>query len=181
MSANAEIIAELRRVLNERDEAREQLDLTKRELGRWVDRETKAARELDEARERNTDLRKMLEQVTRERDLSLFAWESAGMTGRDAQSAMLELARQLEEARAIVGSCWLTYSEGERDKARAWAHQCERERDEARAEAKELREVLTLAGERLKACSYELTEFSYQEMASVLFDLPCNTEEPTDG
>ena len=50
MSANAEIIAELRRVLNERDEAREQLDLTKRELGRWVDRETKAARERDEAR-----------------------------------------------------------------------------------------------------------------------------------
>ena len=44
-----------------------------------------------------------------------------------------------------------------------------------------LREVFTLAGERLKACSYELTEFSYQEMASVLFDLPCNTEEPTDG
>jgi hypothetical protein len=56
-----------------------------------------------------------------------------------------------------------------------------RERDEARAEVKELREVLTLAGERLKACSYGLTEFSYQEMASVLFDLPCNTEEPTDG
>jgi hypothetical protein len=50
MSANAEIIAELRRVLNERDEARKQLDLTKRELGRWVDRETKAVRERDEAR-----------------------------------------------------------------------------------------------------------------------------------
>ena len=50
MSANAEIIAELRRVLNERDQAREQLDLTKRELGRWVDRETKAVRERDEAR-----------------------------------------------------------------------------------------------------------------------------------
>ena len=50
MSANAEIIAELRRVLNERDEAREQLDLTKRELGRWVDREAKAVRERDEAR-----------------------------------------------------------------------------------------------------------------------------------
>jgi len=49
MSAK-EIIAELRRVLNERDEAREQLDLTKRELGRWVDRETKAVRERDEAR-----------------------------------------------------------------------------------------------------------------------------------
>ena len=50
MNAHAEIIAELRRVLNERDEAREQLDLTKRELGRWVDREAKAVRERDEAR-----------------------------------------------------------------------------------------------------------------------------------
>jgi chromosome segregation ATPase len=78
------------------------------------------------------ELEAELETVTRERDLSLFAWESAGMQGRDAKSAMLELARQLEEARAIVGSCWLTYSEGERDKARAWAHKCERERDEAR-------------------------------------------------
>lgn len=45
-----------------------------------------------------------------------------------------------------------------------------KERDEARAEVARLRELL--------ACSYELTEFSYQEMASVLFDLPCNTEEP---
>ena len=48
----------------------------------------------------------------------------------------------------------------------------ERERDEARAEARELREVLKTAGDRLRACSYELTEHSYQEMASVLFDLP---------
>ena len=56
MSANAEIIAELRRVLNERDEAREQLDLTKRELGRWVDRETKAARERDDAVRRITEV-----------------------------------------------------------------------------------------------------------------------------
>lgn len=63
---------------------------------------------------------------------------------------------------------------------RDWKDAC-RERDEALAEAKELREVLTLAGERLKACSYGLTEFAYQEMASVLFDLPCNTEEPTNG
>ena len=47
-----------------------------------------------------------------------------------------------------------------------------RERDEARAEARELREVLKTAGDRLRACSYELTEHSYQEMASVLFDLP---------
>ena len=49
------------------------------------------------------ELEAELETVTRERDLSLSAWESAGMTGRTAQSAMLELARQLEEARAEVG------------------------------------------------------------------------------
>lgn len=61
MSAHAEIIAELRRVLNERDEAREQLDLTKRELGRWVDREAKAVRERDEARAEVERLRKALE------------------------------------------------------------------------------------------------------------------------
>jgi hypothetical protein len=48
------------------------------------------------------ELEAKLEVVTRERDLSLAAWESAGMTGRNAQSAMLELARQLEEARAEV-------------------------------------------------------------------------------
>ena len=54
--------------------------------------------------------------------------------------ALLEVAtRERDEARAIVGSCWLTYSEGERDKARAWAHKCERERDEARAEVDRLK------------------------------------------
>jgi len=41
------------------------------------------------------ELEAELETVTRERDLSLAAWESAGMTGRTAQSAMLELARWL--------------------------------------------------------------------------------------
>ena len=59
------------------------------------------------------ELEALLEAVTRERDLSLFAWESAGMQGRDAQSAMLELARQLEEARAEVAA--LTTALDERD------------------------------------------------------------------
>jgi hypothetical protein len=63
----------------------------------------------------------------------------------------------------------------------ARVRELEAERDQARAEEKELRETLNVAGERLKACSYELTEFSYQEMASVLLDLPSNTEEPTNG
>ena len=53
-----------------------------------------------------------------------------------------------------------------------------KERDEARAEAKELREILETAGQRLKACGYELTEFSYQELASVLLDLPSREGEP---
>lgn len=49
-----------------------------------------------------------------------------------------------------------------------------RERDEARAEAAQLRKVLEAAGDRLRACGYELTEHSYQEMASVIFDLPAS-------
>jgi chromosome segregation ATPase len=48
------------------------------------------------------ELEAELETVKLERDLSLSAWEAAGMTGRTAQSAMLELSRQLEEARAEV-------------------------------------------------------------------------------
>ena len=93
-----------------------------------------------------------------------------------AQAFIRTLVEQRDEARDTIVA--LTTAGAEKDLEIATLT---RERDEARAEAKELREVLTLAGERLKACSYELTEFSYQEMASVLFDLPCNTEEPTNG
>ena len=129
------------------------------------------------------ELEAELETVTRERDLALFAWEAAGMTGRTAQSAMLELARQLEEARAEIAILTAALDERDLESERGLEQydRLVRERDEARDEAKELRGILHVAGERLKACSYELTEFSYQEMASVLFDLPCNTEEPTDG
>jgi chromosome segregation ATPase len=79
------------------------------------------------------ELEAELETVTRERDRSLFAWESAGMTGRTAQSAMLELTRQLEEACEMV----------ELQNARLDQHhgaeiRMERERDEARAEAERL-------------------------------------------
>jgi len=62
----------------------------------------------------------------------------------EALAALVEgYRRERDEARAIVGSCWLTYSEGERDKARAWAHQCERERDAARAEVSMLEDRLS--------------------------------------
>lgn len=58
----------LEKVTKERDMAIEQHRLSQHEVARWVDRETKAVRERDEAHERKTDLRTMLEQVTRERD-----------------------------------------------------------------------------------------------------------------
>jgi uncharacterized coiled-coil DUF342 family protein len=59
------------------------------------------------------ELEAELETVTRERDLSLSAWESAGMTGCTAQSAMLELTRQLEEARETIVA--LTTAKAEAD------------------------------------------------------------------
>ena len=68
-------------------------------------------------------------------------------------------------------------AKGVADLAQA-AEALRQERDEARAEAKELREILETAGQRLKACGYELTEFSYQELASVLLDLPSREGEP---
>jgi len=114
------------------------------------------------------ELEAMLETVTRERDLSLFAWEAAGMQGRTAQSAMLELARQLEEACEMVElqNARLDQHHGaeirmerERDEHREkrgmYAAECvslrarlvdaQRERDEARAEVERLtRESATL-------------------------------------
>jgi len=128
------------------------------------------------------ELEAELETVTRERDLSLSAWESAGMTGRTAQSAMLELTRQLEEARAEAGrlresvekscdnygldphSClrWeLKRAERQRDEARASVKVLQRaadnrgkERDEARAEV-----------ERLQQCWQEASDARSTEMA----------------
>lgn len=48
---------------------------------------------------------------------------------------------------------------------------------EARAEATQLRDTLRVAGNRLRSCGEQLTEFCYQEMASVLLDLP--VEQPS--
>ena len=81
------------------------------------------------------------ESAMRERDLSLSAWESAGMSGRDAQSAMLELARQLEEAQERI-ELLTELRDEERDLNEHFhqeiqakhtaAEQAKRERDEAR-------------------------------------------------
>lgn len=93
MSANAEIIAELRRVLNERDEAREQLDLTKRELGRWVDRETKAVRERDEWRDKFLALNQTAGELC---NACGWAFRIPG------ESCRCEVVKERDEARAEV-------------------------------------------------------------------------------
>jgi len=86
------------------------------------------------------ELEARLETVTRERDLSLSAWESAGMQGRTAQSAMLELARQLEEARAEVERLRERVTEHQRTFEAGWSVLRE-QRDEAR---RVLSEILAL-------------------------------------
>lgn len=117
MNANAEIIAELRRVLNERDEAREQLDLTKRELGRWVDREAKALRARDELMEQRA---RMAEQIaTLDRNAEMFFAEAC------------EARRKLAEKHSECPDCAMWAERSARwhdDMQRA-----ERERDEALA------------------------------------------------
>lgn len=80
----------LEKVTKERDMAIEQHRLSQHEVARWVDRETKAARERDEAR---ADLAR-----------SVAAWESAGMQGRTAHDAMLALAKERDEARAELAA-----------------------------------------------------------------------------
>ena len=87
------------------------------------------------------ELEARLETVTRERDLSLSAWEAAGMQGRTAQKAMLKLTRQLEEAQERIEL--LTELREEERSLNAHFHneiqakhtaaeQAKRERDEAR-------------------------------------------------
>ena len=103
MGANQEIIAELRRVLNERDEAREQLYLTKAELGRWVDREAKAVRERDEARAEVERLREMAHDFEAMRDDR----DSAYRRGAEAMRARCE--ETARHACSVIGKLEHTY------------------------------------------------------------------------
>ena len=64
-------------------------------------------------RARIAELAQAAESAMRERDMSLAAWEAAGMQGRTAQSAMLELARQLDESRETIVA--LTTAKAEAD------------------------------------------------------------------
>lgn len=173
MSANAEIIAELRRVLNERDEAREQLDLTKRELGRWVDRETKAVRERDQARDKYEALAVLVDGYRRERD--------EAREERDLARERFENAVQSATRYAVERDEWrdkflaLNQTAGELCNACGWAFKipgescrCEvvKERDEARAEVERQRELKDylrtwlsseeLEGLRVKAAEHPL-------------------------
>jgi len=77
--------------------------------------------------------------------------------------------RERDEARAEVERLRGIVEVNDRRLAAVW--------DESRAEVEMLREALKTAGDRLRACAHELTEHSYQEIASVLFDLPTSAEE----
>ncbi len=134
-TANQEIIAELRRVLNERDEAREALDLTKRELGRWVDRETKTARERDSYQRQLdaigdaivTSITKRIEpRISRHRVSVVMAagsliakiGEAIGCEfedGDDLLEAVEELVRERDEARASVADAYRRGAEAMRE------------------------------------------------------------------
>jgi chromosome segregation ATPase len=112
------------------------------------------------------------ESAMRERDMSLAAWESAGMQGRTAQSAMLELARQLEEAQERIEL--LTELREEERSLNAHFHheiqakhtaaeQAKRERDEARdtivalttAKAEADLEIATLTAARAESAKWK--------------------------
>lgn len=119
MNANAEIIAELRRVLNERDEAREQLDLTKRELGRWVDREAKAVRERDEARA-DADRWKRSCNVFRERDWPKAFQATVTSLEREVSDAYEQLAKLRKLSKPWGGDAYRRGAEAMREACAQW-------------------------------------------------------------
>lgn len=71
----------LEQMTRERDEARELLYLTKAELGRWVDRETKAVRERDEAR---AEVQEHREQLRKLPDANRVSNQAAYRRGAEA-------------------------------------------------------------------------------------------------
>jgi len=93
----------------ERDDAREQLYLTKAELGRWVDRETKAARERDEARAELA---------------GLPAWQHACEQSRldlaEAEAVIARRETQIDEARASVADAYRRGAEAMRKRCAMW-------------------------------------------------------------
>jgi hypothetical protein len=98
------------------------------------ERDELRARLVDAVQERNaarTDWEACalnLAEVTRERDRSLACWEAAGMQGRSAHSAMLELAAMRDRLHEQVRTLNSNIETFQRE---AWRYK--RERDEARA------------------------------------------------
>lgn len=78
------------------------------------------------------------------------------------------LKKELQDARADVERLRGIVEVNDQRLAAVW--------DESRAEVEQLREIVKTAGDRLRACAHQMTEHAYQEMASVLFDLPASDE-----
>jgi len=157
----------LEKVTKERDMAIEQHRHSQHEVGRWVDRETKAVRELDEARERNTDLRTMLEQVTRERD---EARADLREFVRQVENAY-ELLEPLEEGSDVVEravSHLLTVLRG-RERPGPWAFDAVlRERDEARAQRDAAIARITKVGVMVATNGNELAKDAFRRGAEAM-------------
>jgi len=96
MTANAEIIAELRRVLNERDEALERVRLLEAEVERVTAREDATRRELSETR---IDMR----DAQRERDEARELYEDCLICNRNLFGIINDRTEARDEARAEVG------------------------------------------------------------------------------
>lgn len=94
------------------------------------------------------ELEALVETLTRERDLSLSAWESAGMTGRTAQSAMLELARQLDESRETIVALTTAMAEKDLEIATLTAALADQTNETTRARLEGKREVEAITDER---------------------------------
>lgn len=128
----------------ERDDAREQLYLTKAELGRWVDRETKAVRERDEWRDKFLALNQTAGELC---NACGWAFRIPGepcrcevVKERDEARATLDLVEdQLEAAEAKLKSGEVEWAARRCECSAADACKMARERDEARAEVERLR------------------------------------------
>ena len=161
MSANAEIIAELRRVLNERDEARHERDSYQRQLDAIGDAIVTSITKRIEPR----ISRHPVTVVMAAGSLIAKIGEAIGCEfedGDDLLEAVKELARERDEARASCPDCamWAERSTRWHD----GMQRAERERDEARASLAQIRRVFgnAIAFDDARGDIVKMAEIAYR-------------------
>lgn len=103
-----DFVEAVKELTRERDDAREQLYLTKAELGRWVDRETKAVRERDEAR---AEVSRLQEDRDKWRDRYHAMRTDVGLSG-DVEDEITCAYRRGAEAMREACARWMSEREG---------------------------------------------------------------------